>query len=225
MRVINQSINQSSNDSGLFFLGSLDSCCETGFEGTIGESSFKLTALRFHWWVSVSILGTPETPRSAWSTPQTPPSNSVLYSSFFLPCKPCREYQLLSQQLTTDLIFCAERKYTRSKQYPYSVERYICRTATSAFSLQPTTRARHRNRENLPTMIQPFHRRAKTAPSHYPRVPFHLLRFGQLLSSLVVGGIMSFFMYHLTHDHWKTPWTFILVNLVHNKKTTISPPC
>ncbi|KAM0698946.1 hypothetical protein Q7P36_000990 [Cladosporium allicinum] len=60
-------------------------------------------------------------------------------------------------------------------------------------------------------MIQPFHRRAKTAPSHYPRVPFHLLRFGQLLSSLVVGGIMSFFMYHLTHDHWKTPWTFILL--------------
>jgi hypothetical protein len=29
---------------------------------------------------------------------------------------------------------------------------------------------------------------------------------------------MSFFMYHLTHDHWKTPWTFILVNPVHKKK-------
>jgi hypothetical protein len=74
-------------------------------------------------------------------------------------------------------------------------------------------------------MIQPFHRRAKTAPSHYPRVPFHLLRFGQLLSSLVVGGIMSFFMYHLTHDHWKTPWTFILVNLVHKKYLAISSSC
>jgi hypothetical protein len=28
---------------------------------------------------------------------------------------------------------------------------------------------------------------------------------------------MSFFMYHLTHDHWKTPWTFILVNLIRKK--------
>lgn len=65
---------------------------------------------------------------------------------------------------------------------------------------------------NIPTMFQqPFHRRAKTAPSHYPRVPFHLLRFCQLLASLIVGGIMSFFMWHLTHDHWQTPWTFILV--------------
>jgi hypothetical protein len=24
---------------------------------------------------------------------------------------------------------------------------------------------------------------------------------------------MSFFMWHLTHDHWQTPWTFILVIL------------
>lgn len=62
-------------------------------------------------------------------------------------------------------------------------------------------------------MFQPFHRRAKTAPSHYPRVPFHLLRFFQLLASLIVGGIMSFFMWHLTHDHWQTPWTFVLVIL------------
>jgi hypothetical protein len=23
---------------------------------------------------------------------------------------------------------------------------------------------------------------------------------------------MSFFIWHLTHDHWKTPWTFILVS-------------
>lgn len=60
-------------------------------------------------------------------------------------------------------------------------------------------------------MVQLFQRRAKTAPSNYPRVPFHLLRFVQLLASLIVGGIMSFFMYHLTHDKWQTPWTFILL--------------
>jgi len=58
-------------------------------------------------------------------------------------------------------------------------------------------------------MFNPFDRRAKTAPSHYPRVPFHGIRFFQLISSLIVGAIMLFFIWHLTHDHWRTPWTFI----------------
>lgn len=60
-------------------------------------------------------------------------------------------------------------------------------------------------------MLNPFDRRAKTAPSQYPRIPFHALRCVQLISSIVVGAIMSFFMYHLSHDHWNTPWTFVLV--------------
>ncbi|KAK1808602.1 hypothetical protein LTR12_017050 [Friedmanniomyces endolithicus] len=47
------------------------------------------------------------------------------------------------------------------------------------------------------------------APSHYPRLVFHGLRTFQLVSSVIVGGIMSFFIWHLTHDHWSTPWTFI----------------
>ncbi|KAF2772429.1 hypothetical protein EJ03DRAFT_204039 [Teratosphaeria nubilosa] len=54
-----------------------------------------------------------------------------------------------------------------------------------------------------------FDRRAKTAPSSYPRVPFHVLRTSQLIASLIVGAIMCFFIWHLTHDHWRTPWTFI----------------
>ncbi|KAH9828450.1 hypothetical protein Tdes44962_MAKER02368 [Teratosphaeria destructans] len=54
-----------------------------------------------------------------------------------------------------------------------------------------------------------FDRRAKTAPSSYPRVPFHVLRTFQLIASLIVGAIMCFFIWHLTHDHWNTPWTFI----------------
>jgi len=56
--------------------------------------------------------------------------------------------------------------------------------------------------------------RAKTAPSHYPRIPFHLLRFAQLVSSLIVGAIMLFFIWHLTHDHWSTPWTFVVLTAV-----------
>jgi len=34
-------------------------------------------------------------------------------------------------------------------------------------------------------------------PSPYPRIPFHALRAGQLLSSIVVSGIMGYFMYYL----------------------------
>ncbi|KAK3111975.1 hypothetical protein LTR53_012226 [Teratosphaeriaceae sp. CCFEE 6253] len=58
-------------------------------------------------------------------------------------------------------------------------------------------------------MYNPFDRKAKTAPSHYPRLVFHGLRTFQLLASVIVGGIMSFFIWHLTHDHWSTPWTFL----------------
>lgn len=59
-------------------------------------------------------------------------------------------------------------------------------------------------------MLKLFDRRAKTAPSHYPRILFHGLRTAQLLASLIVGGIMCYFIYHLTHDKttYQTPWTF-----------------
>jgi hypothetical protein len=53
---INQSINRSINHqmiAGYRILASLHFCCETDCEGTIGSESFRLTALRFHWWVSV----------------------------------------------------------------------------------------------------------------------------------------------------------------------------
>jgi len=53
--------------------------------------------------------------------------------------------------------------------------------------------------------------RAKIAPTHYPRLLFHGLRAAQLLSSVVVGGIMCYFLYQLQHDHWKLPWTFIIL--------------
>jgi len=58
-------------------------------------------------------------------------------------------------------------------------------------------------------MFRAFERGVRTAPSHYPRIPFHAIRFFQLISSLIVGAIMCYFIWHLTHDHWATPWTFI----------------
>ena len=60
-------------------------------------------------------------------------------------------------------------------------------------------------------MLNMFDRHARTAPSKYPKVLFHALRSFQLLSSVIVGGIMAYFMWHLTHDHYQKPWTFIFV--------------
>jgi len=54
--------------------------------------------------------------------------------------------------------------------------------------------------------------KVKKQPSHYPVLPFHLIRLAQLLSSMVVSGIMFYFIYHLTHGSYKVPWTFLLVN-------------
>lgn len=58
-----------------------------------------------------------------------------------------------------------------------------------------------------------FGSRSRTAPSGYKdvRLLFHSLRTAQLLSSTIVGGIMIYFIYHLHHDHYSTPWTFFVV--------------
>lgn len=63
----------------------------------------------------------------------------------------------------------------------------------------------------LPRM--PSFSRTRTAPSGYSkwRTTFHILRTAQLLSSLIVGAIMLYFIYQLTHDHWATPWTFLVL--------------
>lgn len=54
-------------------------------------------------------------------------------------------------------------------------------------------------------------RKAKTPPTQYPRILFHGLRSAQLISSMIVGSIMCYFIYHLNHDHRRIPWTFILL--------------
>ncbi|KAH7397300.1 hypothetical protein BKA66DRAFT_238779 [Pyrenochaeta sp. MPI-SDFR-AT-0127] len=54
-------------------------------------------------------------------------------------------------------------------------------------------------------------RRDRVKPTHYPRLPFHGIRGAQLLSSIVVASIMFYFLKELAHDHYKLPWTFILL--------------
>ena len=51
----------------------------------------------------------------------------------------------------------------------------------------------------------------RTPPSHYPPLAFHLIRTFSLVSSLIVSGILLYFCYHLRHDHYKIPWTFLVV--------------
>lgn len=62
-------------------------------------------------------------------------------------------------------------------------------------------------------MLNPFNRGAKTAPSQYPRIPFHGLRAVQFVSSAVVGSVVTFFTWHLHHDGYSMPWTFLWVRL------------
>ncbi|KAL9070567.1 MAG: hypothetical protein Q9157_005771 [Trypethelium eluteriae] len=53
--------------------------------------------------------------------------------------------------------------------------------------------------------------RIKTAPSHYPPVPFHIIRTAQLISSAYVFSVMCYFIWWLIHDRYPIPWTFILL--------------
>lgn len=52
----------------------------------------------------------------------------------------------------------------------------------------------------------------RTQPSHYPPLAFHVIRTGALVSSLVVSAVLSYFVYHLKHDNFKIPWTFLVVS-------------
>jgi hypothetical protein len=107
---------------------------------------------------------------------------TVQYSSFFLPCEPRRDYQLLYHHLTTDLAFCAERKYTRSKQYSYSVERYICRLrpAASAYNARAPPKTRKAAHHD-PTI--PSSRENGAVALSESTVPFTTLRSAPLESS------------------------------------------
>lgn len=53
--------------------------------------------------------------------------------------------------------------------------------------------------------------RISKQPSFYPPLAFHILRLGQLLSSLIVTIVLSFFVHHLKVERYSIPWTFLLV--------------
>lgn len=49
-------------------------------------------------------------------------------------------------------------------------------------------------------------------PSPYrQRFLFHGLRSAQLIASIIVSGIMCYFMYYLRLEHFSIPWTFIIL--------------
>ncbi|MCJ1229155.1 hypothetical protein MMC12_005820 [Toensbergia leucococca] len=56
--------------------------------------------------------------------------------------------------------------------------------------------------------------RISKQPSHYPPLAFHLIRLGQILSSIVVASVLFFFIHHLEIEHYNIPWTFLLLLFV-----------
>ncbi|MCJ1478412.1 hypothetical protein MMC13_007092 [Lambiella insularis] len=48
-------------------------------------------------------------------------------------------------------------------------------------------------------------------PSPYPSLAFHLIRLGQVLSSIIVTSVLGFFIHHLSVELYYVPWTFILL--------------
>ncbi|KAF2117064.1 hypothetical protein BDV96DRAFT_489979 [Lophiotrema nucula] len=54
-------------------------------------------------------------------------------------------------------------------------------------------------------------RKDRVKPTHYPILPFHFLRCAQLASSIIVAGVMSYFLRELQQDHYRLPWTFLLL--------------
>lgn len=53
--------------------------------------------------------------------------------------------------------------------------------------------------------------KVRVRPTNYPRVPFHSIRCAQLVSSIIVAGILSYFVWQLGHDSFPIPWTYLLV--------------
>jgi hypothetical protein len=53
-------------------------------------------------------------------------------------------------------------------------------------------------------------------PTAYPFLLFHALRSAQLVASLIVASIMTYFLRELSANNYSLPWTFILVRHASN---------
>lgn len=54
----------------------------------------------------------------------------------------------------------------------------------------------------------------RVQPTAYPRVPFHMIRSAQMVSSAVVVAVMAYFIGQLAWDGFYVPWTFMVVSLL-----------
>ena len=68
----------------------------------------------------------------------------------------------------------------------------------------------------------------KRQPSPWPTGAFVLIKLAQLLSALIILGILGFFSYHLREDRYPIPWQFALmgatVRLFSPLPHTLPPP-
>ncbi|KAJ9407596.1 hypothetical protein DTO045G8_4608 [Paecilomyces variotii] len=53
----------------------------------------------------------------------------------------------------------------------------------------------------------------RSRSTFYPKAPFHVIRFCSVVSTLIVGGIMGFFIYHLHQDGFRLPWAFLVITI------------
>ncbi|RAL16380.1 uncharacterized protein BO97DRAFT_402794 [Aspergillus homomorphus CBS 101889] len=52
---------------------------------------------------------------------------------------------------------------------------------------------------------------ASVKPSHYPAIPFHLIRATGLISTFIVGIILAVFITNLHSHGYKLPWAFLVL--------------
>ena len=52
---------------------------------------------------------------------------------------------------------------------------------------------------------------ARKPATQYPPLPYHGIRFMSFASASIVSAILIYFCYHLKHDNFKLPWTFLAV--------------
>ncbi|RAH46917.1 uncharacterized protein BO95DRAFT_99377 [Aspergillus brunneoviolaceus CBS 621.78] len=52
---------------------------------------------------------------------------------------------------------------------------------------------------------------ASVKPSHYPAIPFHIIRATGLISTFIVGIILAVFITNLHSHGYKLPWAFLVI--------------